>query len=112
MPDLLLAPKIIDRTSNSIKIEWNQPQEARKITGFIVEYQIPPGREFSKFGGKIPQEEKKSVFSLFIDRLNPDTEIVVRIRAVGRNNKIGNPSPEARGSTLCAGKKCETRFEI
>lgn len=80
------------------------PRDPGSIAGYMVEFKVPPRGDWAQHGQMVPHIIRKPSYQHVITGLSPNTDVMARIRAVGKNNIRGDPSPEAAGRTECMGK--------
>jgi len=105
VPSLDQPPTVTERRADSLVVTWLSPSPSAGLTGFLLEYQSPPGSEWQKSGGQIPAEPRRPEYTGTIGRLTPNSDVRIRVRPVGRNGRQGEPSPEAQARTECRGEQ-------
>lgn len=102
MPNIKNSPVIVDKKADSVTVEWTPPKDPGSITGYTVEYKVLPRQHWTQHGPVEQHVVQKPLYQRTVTGLPPNSDVVVRIRGIGKNNATGDPSPEATARTECS----------
>lgn len=98
VPSLVRPPRITNESPSSVDVSWEHPFPQQAVTGYQLEYRNPPTGAWRPTGNTVPSSQPTHGT---IRGLPSNTDVEVRVRALGRAGRKGEPSPHVAGRTRC-----------